>query len=301
LKLSNERDLTHLTAERIQGFLDGVLPAVEVARVQRHVTSCSQCQADLESWRFLFSELGGLERLQPAAAFRDSVLAGLGTVADSQVEALLSGLGHYQPAPAFAARVMERWRHETAGQAALEAEIEGVFAGVGHFQPSPAFSRHIMAKVDVGALVRQARGKQPARVAVLVGNVAAFAGRLIPRTRHAWAVISGVAVTPVSVVALLAYAVFSNPLATPANLAQFAWWRVAGVISTLSESIPGLLLDSTATAQAYTAFEYVGSSPLTAAGGALSFALLTCGAVWVLYKNLISARAVDQSYARIAA
>ena len=64
--MSNERDLTHLTAERIQGFLDGVLPEREVAVVQSHVTSCSHCRAELESWQFLFSELGGLERLEPA-------------------------------------------------------------------------------------------------------------------------------------------------------------------------------------------------------------------------------------------
>ncbi len=336
--MPNERDPTHLTAERIQGFLDGVLPEKEVAVVQSHVTSCSHCRTELESWQFLFSELGGLESLAPATAFREAVLAGLSTaaasrldamlnamerfspsptfaarvmaawrtqassatahVADAEVEALLAGLGHYQPQAAFAARVMENWRHETAGQAALETEIDGVFAGLRHFEPSPAFAQRVMAKVDVGALARR---KQPIPLTALVRKAAAFAGRMVPRTRHAWAVISGVAVTPVSVGALLAFAIFSNPLATPANLAQFAWWRVSSVASALSESIQGLLLDSAATMQAYSAFEYVGSSPLMAAGGALSFALLTCSALWVLYKNLIPTHAVEQSYARISA
>lgn len=332
--------MTHLTAERIQGFLDGLLPAGEVADVQRHVTSCSSCRADMESWQLLFSELGGLERLEPAAALHEAVLAGLRTVADSQldalldaigrfspspafaarvmaewraqasaatthvadaeVEALLAGLGHYEPTPAFAARVMQDWRTVAVGQAALEAEIDGVFAGLGHFEPSPAFAQRVMAKVDVGALAA-ARSKQPVPLAALVQKAVAFAGRVVPRTRNAWAIISGVAVTPLSVVALLAYTVFSKPLATPANLAQFAWWRVSSAASVVSESIQGLLLDSSAATQAYSAFEYVGSSPFVAAGGAASFALLTCGALLVLYKNLMPTQSVEPNYARIAA
>jgi Putative zinc-finger len=339
--LSNARDLTHLTAERIQGFLDGLLPAREVADVQQHVTSCSRCRSDLEAWQMLFSELGDLEQLEPAESLRQAILAGLESaaerqldalldaierfspsptfaarvmaewrsrastastrVADVEVEALLSGLGHYQPEPAFAARVMEDWRSEKAGQAALEIEIDGVFAGLGQFQPSPAFSQLVMAKVDVGGLVRQAASTQPVPLAALVRRAGAFAGRMVPRTKHAWAVISGVAVTPASVVALLAYAIFSNPLATPANLAQFAWWRVASAGSMLGGSVQGFFLDSTLAIQGYSAFEYVASSPLVAAGGALSFALLTCGALWVLYKNLIPTSAVEQGYARIAA
>jgi len=336
--LSHERDLTHLTAERIQGFLDGALSATEVADVQSHVTSCSHCQADLEAWQVLFSELGGLERLEPATALRWAILAGLDSVANSQldkmlealehfspspafaaqvmvewraqsgtaaarvadveVEALLAGLGHYQPAPAFAARVMEDWRGAAVAQTALEAEIDGVFAELGHFEPSVAFSQRVMAGVDVGALARR---KQPTPLTALVRKAAAFAGRMVPRTRHAWAVISGVAVTPVSVVALLAYTIFSNPLATPANLAQFAWWRVSSAAAVLGESLQGLLLDSSMAMQAYSAFEYVGASPVMAAGGAFSFALMTCGALWVLYKNLIPTHWVEQSYARITA
>lgn len=342
--MSNERDIAHLTAERIQGFLDGVLPAGEVADVQRHVTSCSSCRADMESWQLLFSELGGLERLAPADALHRAVLAGLDTAADAladrrldallsaldrfspspafaarvmaswraqgsaagahvvdaEVEALLAGLGHYEPTPAFAARVMQDWRTETAGHTALEAEIDGVFAGLGHFDPSPAFAQRVMAGVHVAAPVA-ARGKQQVPLAALVRKAAAFAGRMVPRTRNAWAVISGVAVTPVSVMALLAYTIFSNPLATPANLAQFAWWRVSAGASLVADTIQGLLLDSSAAMQAYSAFEYVGSSPLVAAGGAVSFALLTCSALFVLYKNLIPTHAVEHNYARISA
>jgi putative zinc finger protein len=300
--LSNKRDMPHLTAERIQGFLDGALSAREVTDVRWHVTSCARCRRDLDSWQFLFAELSSLERLEPATSLRAAILAGLdaglGTAADSRLEALLAGLGHYHPAPAFAARVMEEWHDEGVGQVALEAEIDGVFAEVGHFGPSPAFSQLVMSKVDIRAI---SQAKQPVPLAALVRNAAAYVGRMVPRTRHAWAVISGVAVTPVSVVALLAYAIFSNPLATPTTLAQFAWWRVSEAVSGLGGWFEGLLLDSSAVMQAYSAFEYVGSSPLVAAGGALSFALLTCGALWVLYKNLMPAHAVEQSYARITA
>ena len=68
---------THLTAERIQAFLDEALSRDERAEVQEHATLCGRCQAELEAWRLLYSELGELPELSPAPNFGDRVLAGL--------------------------------------------------------------------------------------------------------------------------------------------------------------------------------------------------------------------------------
>lgn len=297
--------MAHLTAVRIQGFLEGHLPAREVADVQRHVTSCSSCQADLSSWQLLFSELKDLERLEPSAGFHAGVLARLDPGADEQLHAMLTALARFSPSADFTTGVMAKWRAQagTATSQVVDAEVEALLAGLGHFHPSPAFSRSVLRQVAVPGLARGAHRKRPVSIAALVRKAAAFAGATVPRTRNAWAVVmSGVAVTPLSVLALLAYAVFSKPLATPANLAHFAWWQVTGAASLLGEWVRGLLLDSSLATQGYLAFEYVGSSsPLMATGGALSFAFLTCGALLVLYKNLLPTPVVEQSHARIAA
>ena len=70
---------THLTAEAIQAFLDDALSLGERARVQEHATSCGRCQAEMEAWRLLYSELGELPELSPAPNFGERVLAGLDT------------------------------------------------------------------------------------------------------------------------------------------------------------------------------------------------------------------------------
>ena len=66
---------THLTAERIQAFLDDALSRNERAEVQEHATSCGRCQAEVEAWQLLYAELGGLPELSPAPNFGDRVLA----------------------------------------------------------------------------------------------------------------------------------------------------------------------------------------------------------------------------------
>ncbi len=77
--MAQKRPNTHLTAERIQAFLDDVLSRDDRAEVQEHATFCGRCQAELESWQLLYSELGGLLELSPAPSFRERVLAGLDT------------------------------------------------------------------------------------------------------------------------------------------------------------------------------------------------------------------------------
>jgi anti-sigma factor RsiW len=74
-----KRPKTHLTAERIQAFLDDALSRDDRAEVQEHATFCGRCHAELETWQLLYSELGELPELSPAPNFRDRVLAGLDT------------------------------------------------------------------------------------------------------------------------------------------------------------------------------------------------------------------------------
>ena len=81
--MAKKRSEAHLTVERIQAFLDDSLSLDERAEVQAHSTFCGSCQAELEAWQLLYSELDGLAALDPAADFRDRVLASLDSAVSS--------------------------------------------------------------------------------------------------------------------------------------------------------------------------------------------------------------------------
>ena len=50
----------HLSAERLQAFLEGDLPNKEQSRVEEHVAECIRCSEALATWRVLFEDLAGL-------------------------------------------------------------------------------------------------------------------------------------------------------------------------------------------------------------------------------------------------
>lgn len=77
----------HPPAERLQDFVEGVLPQAVAARIRVHVDACEPCRTDVAEWQELFSALGTLPGLAPAAGFTDRVMDAV------------------QTAPALAARV----------------------------------------------------------------------------------------------------------------------------------------------------------------------------------------------------
>jgi hypothetical protein len=152
-----------------------------------------------------------------------------------------------------------------------------------------------MAQLAIGHLVRT-----PAPSAATSATrqwVLGWAERLIPRTQKAWAVISGVALTPVTVVALLAYAVFSNPLVTPGYLASFLWWKVTGGVSALVGLFADGVLESPLVFYAYSVLGALANAPVVTAMVAVSLAAATSLSGWVLYRNLMTTRTVDGNYA----
>ena len=65
----------HLTAERIQAFLDGALPKEERVYVEEHAAFCGSCQEELDTWQLLYLELNDLPELAPSEGFARRVLA----------------------------------------------------------------------------------------------------------------------------------------------------------------------------------------------------------------------------------
>lgn len=65
----------HPGLERLQDYLDGRLAVAQAARVERHLDGCAACAAEAARWRATFAELDALQRLAPAEAFADRVMA----------------------------------------------------------------------------------------------------------------------------------------------------------------------------------------------------------------------------------
>ena len=306
---------THLTAERIQAFLDEALSNEERAEVREHVTFCGGCYAELDTWRLLYSELSELPELSPAPGFATRVLSALGpAVPGAEMDRPL--LGWLQQWAARTAEHIEPGRLQDyvesllpAGQMARvsahleacgtcrseEAKWKELTHGLEHLPelaPSKAFHGRVMAQLVIGDLVRTPAPSYARRRAI------AWAERLIPRTQRAWAVISGVAVTPVTVVASLTYAVFSNPLVTPGSLASFLWWKVSAGVTALVGVFADGFVESSIAFYSYSVLGALADAPVVTAMGAVSLAVATSLSGWVLYRNLITTRTVDGNYAR---
>ena len=312
--MAKKHSKTHLTAERIQAFLDDALSQDERAEVQEHATFCGHCQAEVETWQLLYFELGELPELSPAPSFRDRVLAGLDTAvaAPSGEKRLLGWLGrgaaraaeHLNPERLqdyveglLPARQMARVSAHLDACGACrsdEAQWRGLIQGIENLPvmaPSSAFAGQVMSRVRIGRLVR------PVTSRTARGRTSEWASRLIPRTQKTWAVISGMALTPATVVALLTYAAFSNPLVTPAGLASFLWWKISGGATALVGFLADGLLESPVAFFGYSALDLLAGAPAITGMVAVSFAAATGLAGWVLYRNLITTRTVDGEYA----
>ena len=313
--MAPKRPKTHLTAERIQAFLDDALSRDDRAEVQEHATFCGRCHAELETWQLLYSELGELPELSPAPNFRNRVLAGLDTaVPAAQAEKRRFGWLRRRAVRAAEHLDPERLQDYVEGllpapqMARVSAHLEACGGCRGEEEqwrsliqgieklpvmaPSRAFASHVMGQIRLGRLVRPVAARTTRQRAL------AWAGRLIPQTQKAWAVISGITLTPVTVVALLAYAVFSNPLVTPEGLASFFWWRISGGAIALWGLLADGLVESGIAFYAYSFFDLLAGAPAVAAMAAVSFAAATSLSGWVLYRNLMTTRTVDRNYAR---
>jgi hypothetical protein len=115
----------------------------------------------------------------------------------------------------------------------------------------------------------------------------------MPRTRRAWAALSGIAVTPAAIFGLVLWVVFSHPTLTPQALASFAMWQISDLLAAGWSSLlaNGLELASgSAYESVVQAFTALAQSPLVLAGGVLLYSAVAALALRVLYKNLIAHR-----------
>lgn len=271
----------------------------------------------MEAWRLLYSELGGLADLSPAPNFQDRVLAGLDTaVPAASAEKRVFGWLRRRAVRVAEHLGPERLQDYVEGllparqMARVSAHLEacgdcrgeeeqwrGLIQGIEKLPvmaPSRAFAGRVMDQIRIGQLVR------PVAARTAQGRTLAWAGRLLPQTQKAWAVISGIAFTPLTISALLAYAVFSNPLVTPQGLASFLWWRISGGATAMWGFLADGLIESGLAFNAYSILDLLVGAPAVTAMVSVSFAGATGLAGWVLYRNLMTTRAVDGDYAKVS-
>jgi anti-sigma factor RsiW len=315
--VSNSRFHEHLGAEALQAFLDGALSPAERARAEEHLSSCARCAAEVDGWRQLFEGIEDLPVLAPRAGFADRVVAGIetpepltwaarvrtalgthlvpdGHVDDERLQDLAAG--------ALAARQETRLRAhldacpECASRAQSWSTVLAHLDGLGRFAPSEAFAARVMAEVRVPVpAAAPVPAPAPARVPEWRRMVARVRA-LVPRSRRAWATISGVAVTPVVTLGLVLWTVLTHPAITAAGLASFAWWKAQELGSLVWGAATARALQST---QLFGLFSWIRSlalSPTALVALFLAFSAGTLAAAWVLYRNLVKTHPVDAGY-----
>jgi anti-sigma factor RsiW len=292
----------HVSAERLQAFLDGELPPGEVAQAEAHLAGCRRCAEELEGWRALFQDLAALPAYAPARRFADRVLAAaLPRERRTLAGRLRAGLAGLRPAPrgahlpgdllqdladgALAGRREAHARAHLDACAACASEfrawrtIHARLARLERFGPAPGFAERVLARLH--------RAPVPEPVPAWRRLVVA-AGSLVPRTRRAWAAVSGVALAPAITAALVLYAVFSHRTLTPQALASFAAWKLGDLFALASGGLGSAALRGSQLLGMDFLVEAVLDAPWIVAGGALLYSIVSVLALRVLYKNLSS-------------
>ena len=303
----------HLSAEAVEALLDGALSPVERARVEEHLASCARCVAELAVWRGLFEGLQDLPTLAPREGFADRVVAGIempeplswaartraalaarlvpgGHLDDDRLQDLASGLlaarqetrlrVHLEACPGCASRA-EGWRTMLTHLDRLE-----------RFAPAEDFAARVMAEVRVPV---PAAAVAPARVPEWRRAVARIRG-LVPRSRRAWAAISGVAVTPVVTLGLVLWTVFTHPAITPGALVSFVGWKASELGAFVWGALTSRAMQSTELFGVFSWLRSLALSPAALVAAFLVFSVGTVAAAWVLYRNLVNTHPVDAGY-----
>ena len=295
----------HLGAEEFQALLEGDLPVGERATLEEHLASCARCAAELDGWKVLFRDLSELPALAPSAAFGDRVLAGVAVPEPLSVAARVRTLlGLARPAghldgdrmqdfvegclPARqAARVISHL-DACPACAAEAAAWRATFAhlrGLEQLAPTAGFTDRVMAQVRVPASV-------PERVPEWRRALAWVRG-MLPRSRRAWAAVSGVAVTPAVTLGLVLWTLASHPTLTAGAVASFLGWKASALVGMAWEAVAGQALQSAGLFEAYSFFGSLPWSPATLAGALVALSVGTVAATWVLYRNLFTPRPGD--------
>ena len=313
-RVMSRTHLSHVTPERIQGYVDGTLPRAASESVELHLSTCAVCQEEAWAWRDLFAALSTLPELRPADAFADRVLDKVSVEPRLGLAARLGRkLGLSRPAAPVEHLVPGRLQDFLDGalpkpqmarvQAHLDAcdgcrreadawsLVMGELALLPRVSPSDDFADQVMARVRPKAATAVAPAA-PSRVAE-------WAARLLPSTRRTWAMASTLAMAPATALTVLGVYLFSRPQVTPTSLMLYLWWKVSeagrGLAGWAAEAVGGMPVF----AQVQQFILGLAPTPSLLVGAALAFSTTTLLAVWVLYRNVLSPSLERRKYASV--
>ena len=312
--MTRRRHREHLDAPAIQALLEGELPTEELEAFEEHVASCAGCRSEVEAWRLLFSELGQMASLAPASEFVDGVMSRVDIPAPQAVRDVPQKAHSWTLVP-WAARVRGWVARSTVGQhvsdtrlqdladralpahaaarasehlAACETCESSLFGwravmtalrSLPALAPSEGFADRVMARVRLRAATA-ARSR---------AGVLAWGRALRPRGARGWALVGGAVAAPSVLVGAVAYFVMAHPLLTAEYLLSYVWWRTSEALTALGVGIFDGLLETVTVFRTYAFVDLLATSPAALAAAATAFTILWAGALWVLYRNLLSA------------
>ena len=293
---------SHVAEEVLQDFIEGSLAARRAERVEAHLTACSTCAHEADVWLGVMRRLDDLPSFAPTGSFADRVIA---EVHISEASSLVGRLREFfngvagrssEHVPTGLLQDLVDGALPNKAVARIEAHVADCLVctnelaawrsvsvrldGLEQFAPSEHFRERVMETV----LATQEQTSVAQRPAW--SRLAAAAGRWVPQTREAWAALSGVAVTPVVIMGLMAYTVFSHPTLTAWSLLSFARWQVSDLATGALTALSGAALQNASGLGVSTLLEMLVAAPLLVAGGVIIYTVASAFAVRVLWKNL---------------
>lgn len=166
----NDTTDSHPSAELLQAFLEGQLSRRKLGAVEEHLAGCPRCSGELDAWRALFHDLGGLARHGPREGFAERVMTDprrKSHVPEAVLQDFLEG--------SLGARSAERVARHLTGCASCAAEADawtGVFRRLDQleaFTPGEGFADRVISGVQLPDPVSLA-ARIRARVASLFGS-----------------------------------------------------------------------------------------------------------------------------------
>ena len=309
----------HPLDETLHAFLDGELDEHEHRRVEEHVLACARCEAAVTELQVLFGDLSSLRLHQPGTEFEARVMARVSVPAvlpwRERARARLAGwvmvpehpsgqtlqeLADTGPSNRRLRRAEKHARGCTAcaGEVSAWESLFGQVSSVDRFDPREGFADRVLegvALVGVPAttLAAPARSRTRERARAALAAIR----RTVPRSRRAWAAISGAAVTPAVTMGLVLWAVFSHPTATPGALASFALWQLTDLFVAAWSGLVTMGLAGASAVGLDGVLGALAGAPLLVAVGLVAYTVGFAAATRILYKNVISNRYPRHRYA----
>lgn len=315
----SEHESSHVPGHVLQDFLDGSLATRRAHRIEEHLAGCGSCTDEADAWLGLIRRLDGLERFAPAEDFAQRVMSRveipeqvpLAARIRRKLEAVLGTAPTPEHVPqgllqdfidgGLPATVMARVEahvdecgrcaDELDGWQALATRLEGLE----RLEPAEGFADRVMVGFRQARAAAPVAGRAPRWRRALVA-ARGRAGRLVPDPKQAVAALSGAAVTPMAVLGVVVWALWSHPTLTLGSLISFAWWQASDLAATAFGALSGVVVRNVEVAGLYPLLDTAASAPAMVAFGALAYTTICALALRVLYKNLFANRSSGRHF-----